>query len=188
MTTVYTIGHGSRQVSELIDILISAAVGRVVDVRRFPGSRRHPQFNKETLGASLLHAGIDYDWKGEELGGRRSRAKGPSRHSALRNASFQAYADHMDGEQFRSALRELETQAHAGPPPAIMCAETLWWNCHRRHIADALMLHGIEVIHLLARNSKEKHPLHPALRVDDQGRPTYDVGTTPPLSLQEVTD
>jgi uncharacterized protein (DUF488 family) len=145
---IYTIGHGTRQVAELIELLESVPVGRLIDVRRFPGSRRHPQFNKESLGRSLQQAGIVYEWRGDDFGGRRSATTARSRHGALRNASLRAYADYMDTEQFHTALQRLEVDAEQGPSLAIMCAETLWWRCHRRHIADALSLHGLEVIHL----------------------------------------
>jgi uncharacterized protein (DUF488 family) len=182
--TVYTIGHGTRAVHELLEMLHSAGVGRLVDVRRFPGSRRHPQFNKDGLADCLAGAGIDYDWRGEELGGRRKKAPGPSRHSALRNASFVAYADYMDTEEFRAALERLQTDAGADPPLAIMCAETLWWRCHRRHIADALQLEGIDVVHLLGVASRQAHKLHPAMRADDHGRPLYDVGASAQLALE----
>ena len=185
MTTVYTVGHGTRQISELIEALRSADVATLIDVRRFPGSRRHPQFNKEALAGSLEQAGVAYDWRGEELGGRRSGARAESRHSALRNASFRAYADYMDTEQFRAALQRLEADAHAGPSLAIMCAETLWWRCHRRHISDALLLHGIDVVHLMSAVARQQHKAHPALRVDEHGRLTYDVGGTSPLPLDE---
>ena len=185
MGTVYTIGHGTRAISELIEILRSASVGLLVDVRRFPGSRRHPQFNKDAIERSLRLAGIDYDWRGEELGGRRRNAGATSRHSALRNASFKAYADYMDTQQFRAALGQLEAEAQSGPPLAIMCAETLWWRCHRRHIADALALRGVEVVHLLDPTSHQPHRLHPALRTGDEGEPVYDVGTAAQLPLED---
>ena len=184
MVTIYTIGHGTRDISELIETLHSASVGLLVDVRRFPGSRRHPQFNKEALEQSLRQTGIDYDWRGEQLGGRRTAASDRSRHSALRNASFKAYADYMDTEQFRSAVAQLEADAATGDTLAVMCAETLWWRCHRRHIADALILDGFDVIHLIDGRSKQEHRLHPALRPDEAGRPAYDAGA-PQLSLAD---
>lgn len=174
---VYTIGHGTRTATELIEILESARVGRLIDVRRFPASRRHPQFNRDDLDSSLGGMGIEYGWRGEDLGGRRRKVQEPSRHNALRNASFQAYADYMDTEQFRAALERLEGDARGGPPLAIMCAETLWWKCHRRHIADALALRGTEAIHLVDLTSHHSHKLHPAVRADQEGWPIYDAGT-----------
>jgi uncharacterized protein (DUF488 family) len=173
---IFTVGHGTRSVAELIEVLDSARVGIVADVRRFPGSRRHPQFGRSSLEEVLPIHSIAYEWWGEELGGRRASAGRPSRHPALVNAGFRNFADHMDTPQFRTALQEFERKAGAGPPVAIMCAETLWWRCHRRMIADALTLDGVEVIHLLDARSRQQHRLHTAVRSDDAGRPVYDVG------------
>ena len=175
MATIFTVGHGTRTTDELSEVLRSAAVGRLVDVRRFPGSRRHPQFKREALEASMPAHGIAYEWWGEALGGRRSRPKGaPSRHPAWRDPAFQGYADYMDTPPFREALTKLEDAAREPPLLAVMCAETLWWRCHRRLIADALEVDGWEVVHLLSPTSRERHKLHEALRLDAHGRPVYD--------------
>ncbi len=175
--TIYTVGHSTRSTEELVEILRSASVGRVVDVRRFPGSRRHPHFAREALERSLPDSGIGYEWWGETLGGRRNRSK-TTRHPAWRNASFQGYADYMDTEGFTDALQRLEETAEIDPPLAIMCAETLWWNCHRRLISDALHLHGIEVKHILGADKIEPHKPNPDMRADEQNRPVYDLGAT----------
>jgi uncharacterized protein (DUF488 family) len=176
MGTVFTCGHGTRTLEELVALLRSASVTRLVDVRRYPGSRRHPQFGKDSLAAALPGSGIIYDWRGEVLGGRRSAPKGTrSRHPAWRVDAFRAYADYMDTPAFREALTRLEQDA-AREPLAVMCAETLWWRCHRRLIADALAVDGHEVIHLLSPTDRQPHPLHPQLRVDEDGRPVYDKG------------
>lgn len=177
MTTIYTVGHSTRTTEELVEILRSAGVERIVDVRRFPGSRRHPHFAKEALERSLPKEGIDYDWRGETLGGRRHRNKNGTRHIAWRNASFQGYADYMDTNEFADALRQLEEDAHDSAI-AIMCAETLWWKCHRRLISDAVHLHGIEVMHILGVGKLEKHKPNPDMRADDKNRPVYDLGVT----------
>lgn len=180
---MFTVGHGTRSEEDFVALLTGAAVARLVDVRRFPGSRRHPHFAREALERSLPAAGIAYEWRGEELGGRRSRKEigRPTRHPAWKNDGFRNYADYMDTDAFRSALATLEADA-ATECVAIMCAETLWWRCHRRLIADALTIDGLEVVHLIAPGESQRHTLHPAIRVED-GRPVYDVGETGTLPV-----
>jgi len=179
MVVVHTIGHGTKASEELIEMLQSAGVRRLVDVRRFPGSRRHPHFSRAALEQSLRTAGLDYEWRGEEMGGRRKGAEN-SRHPAWRNRSFRAYADHMDTAEFRAALVALEEAAES-ESLAVMCAETLWWHCHRRLIADALLLRGTRVVHLMSPGSAQGHALNPAARAFDDGWPVYDLGVTPDL-------
>jgi uncharacterized protein (DUF488 family) len=181
--TVFTIGHGARSPDEFVWILEDAGVGRIVDVRRYPGSRRHPHFSRAALEDSLPKIDIGYDWEGEGLGGRRKSAPVGSRHPAWKVAGFRAYADYMDTDDFRNALERLEGAVRAGPPTAIMCAETLWWRCHRRLIADALTVDGFEVVHLVDRRSRQGHRLHESLRVDERNRPVYDVGFTEQLDI-----
>lgn len=176
---VFTIGHGARTLDELVETLRESGVRRLVDVRRFPGSRRHPDFSRASLERTLPAAGPEYEWAGETLGGRR-RASRTSRHPAWRVEGFRAYADWMDGDVFRDALAALEEEART-TSVAVMCAETLWWRCHRRLIADALALHGFEVVHLLGPGKSQPHVIHPQLRVDPDGRPVYDRGVTPAL-------
>ena len=184
MVPVFTVGHGTRTTEELAEILRAADVTRLVDVRRFPGSRRHPHFAREALEGSLPALGIEYDWRGEELGGRRSRRRaGTSRHPAWRNDAFGAYADYMDAPEFRSALERLEDEARSGIRLAVMCAETLWWRCHRRLIADAVAMHGFEVVHLLGPGDASSHPPNESARRGDDGYPVYDVGVTGELPL-----
>ena len=180
---VFTVGHGNRSLEALLEVLRSAHVALLVDVRRTPGSRRHPHFGRETLEAALPGVGIEYSWRGEDLGGRREPSAGPSRHPAWRNSSFRSYDDHMDTPAFREALTRLQDEA-ALRAPAVMCAETLWWNCHRRLIADALVVRGVEVTHLLAADKRQPHPLHPGARPDEDGWPVYDVGVTQTLGLE----
>lgn len=181
---VYTVGHGTRTTEELADLLREAGVNRLVDVRRFPGSRRHPHFAREALADSLPALGIEYDWRGEELGGRRSRKKdGSSRHPAWRNDAFGGYADYMDTPEFRAALERLEAEASGGVRLAVMCAETLWWRCHRRLIADALVLRGSRVVHLIQPGNSADHPGNESARPGDDGYPVYDVGVTGELPL-----
>jgi uncharacterized protein (DUF488 family) len=168
---VYTIGHCTRSIDEFLSLLRGAGVRLLVDVRSFPGSRRHPQFGKDALAASLRSEGIAYEWK-KELGGFRKPRRG-SRHTALTSAGFRGYADHMDADEFRGALDWLiQTSTHT--PTAVMCAESLWWKCHRRILADALVAAGCEVTHIMAGGRFDPHRLHQTARVE-AGAPVYDV-------------
>ena len=179
---IYTVGHGARPLDEFISTLRVGSTELLVDVRMFPGSRRHPHFSRESLEKALLEHGISYSWRGEALGGRRKGAA-ESRHPAWRNDSFRAYADHMDTDLFRTALGRLKEEAAAGATLAVMCAETLWWRCHRRLIADALTVDGVEVLHLIEETRPQPHKLNEALRVDEDGRPVYDLGSGGQLPL-----
>jgi uncharacterized protein (DUF488 family) len=172
--TVYTIGHGTRTADGLIDALRAEGVRLLVDIRRFPGSRRSPHLARGPLEAAVTAAGIGYSWRGEELGGRRRGGGGPSRHTAWRVAAFRSYADWMDGPTFRAALERLERDA-ARTRLALLCAETLWWRCHRRLVADALVSRGHRVLHIMPGGRLQEHPLHAGLRRDEEGRPVYDV-------------
>lgn len=177
MVQVFTVGHGTRSLTELVAVLKDKEVEVVVDVRRFPGSRRHPHFARDSLEQALPAVGIRYEWWGATLGGRR-KLDPNSRHPAWRNDAFRGYADHMDSAEFRNALGELERRA-AAIRQAVMCAETLWWRCHRRLIADALVADGFGVVHLgLGRD--DAHKLNKAARRDGQGLLAYDLGARPP--------
>ncbi|WP_272424415.1 DUF488 domain-containing protein [Polyangium jinanense] len=178
--TIYTIGHGTRSLEELVETLGGASVARLFDVRRYPGSRRNPQFGRDALAASLPGLGVEYVFRGEELGGRR-RPKRPSRHPALEDEGFRAYADYMDEPAFEDALEHLVGDAQQGGPLAVMCAETAWQRCHRRLIADALVLCGVPVEHLLSPTRREPHRLTHGVRADEHGRPVYDMGQTTEL-------
>lgn len=177
---IFTIGHGARSLAELVDVLRTGAVTRVVDVRAFPGSRRHPQMGRQALTESLPAHGIAYDWRGEALGGRR-RLGERSRHGAWREPAFRAYADHTDSALFRAAVERLADDARAGARDVILCAETLWWRCHRRLISDALVVRGVRVVHLLGPTSRQEHALSEMARVGDDGWPVWDVGVLPGL-------
>lgn len=176
---LFTVGHGTRTVAELAAVAASAEVTRIVDVRRHPGSRRLPHLGRDNLSVALPEHGIQYQWEGEALGGRRSR-RPESRHTAWRNASFAGYADHMKTPEFRAALLRLLDEVAAGMATAVMCSETVWWRCHRRLIADAAVLQGTPVTHLLSESNHPDHPLHPDLRRGEDGWPVYD-GGQPPL-------
>ena len=146
---VFTVGHSTRSIGEFIALLRANAIGLLVDVRRFPGSRRHPQFGREALAASLADAGIAYRHE-EALGGRRAGdpSAGPSPNTAWRHAAFRAYADYMATPPFRAALARLMADADARRP-VIMCAEAVPWRCHRRLITDALLARGVPVFDII---------------------------------------
>ncbi|MEV4510201.1 DUF488 domain-containing protein [Dactylosporangium sp. NPDC049525] len=169
---ICTVGHGARPVGVLLEILVGAGVDSLVDVRRFPGSRRHPQFGRDALAAAVTGGGLRYTWQGEALGGRRHAVPG-SRHTALRNAAFAAYADHMDTAAFRGAVDDLIVRAGT-ELPAVLCAETLWWHCHRMLVADALVMRGAVVEHLLDVGTAQPHRLTAGVRRGRDGWPVYD--------------
>jgi uncharacterized protein (DUF488 family) len=160
---VFTIGHGTRESSELVATLQQAGVRVLVDVRRFPGSRRNPQFNQGALSAALRDARLRYR-HGLELGGRRSGEPGEERFACVRTSAFRSYAARMGQPDWQYALHE----ALAEPaPPCFMCAETDWRRCHRRLIADLLTARGVEVVHLLRPGQRERHRLSPQAEVRD---------------------
>lgn len=179
--TIFTIGHGTRSVEEIVALLGEAPADTLVDVRRFPGSRRSPHLSREALAAALPLLGVTYSFRGEALGGRRSGSP-RSPHAALRDPSFRAYADHMETPAFQAALDALVEEARAGRRLALMCAETLWWRCHRRLIADALVTRGLEVVHLIGPGSRAAHALDAIARVEG-ARLIYDVGAQAELPL-----
>jgi uncharacterized protein (DUF488 family) len=156
MITLWTVGHSTRSGEEFGQILLAHGIQVLVDVRSFPGSRRYPQFNRAALAESLRQVGIEYKHE-PRLGGRRTPRK-DSHNTAWKNASFRAYADHMESEEFRKAVKDLLELA-AQSRLAVMCAEALWWRCHRRLISDYLKAEGHEVIHILDRNKTQEHPV-----------------------------
>jgi uncharacterized protein (DUF488 family) len=155
--TIWTVGHGARTTEEFVTVLGSAGIRLLIDVRRHPGSRRHPQFSRDRLAADLAAHGVRYDWRGDALGGRREPAQ-PTRHPEWSDPAFQGFADYADTDAFRSALVQLVDTASHEPAAAVMCAEMLWTRCHRRLIADALMAAGVDVIHLVTADHHEPHP------------------------------
>ena len=164
---MWTIGHSTRAIDEFISLLKENETKLLVDVRAWPGSKRYPQFNKDTLAESLNAHGIRYEHF-PELGGKR-KSKPDSRNTAWRNASFRGYADYMETEQFQKGIeRLLDVAAEAGPT-AIMCAEAVWWRCHRSLIADYLKARGVEVLHVLGANKVEPHPYTSAARIVNRG-------------------
>ena len=149
---VYTVGHGTRAADELVRVLADAGVTTLVDVRRFPGSRRHPQFDRTCLAATLAAAGIAYR-HAVELGGRLSDEPGEERFACIRTAAFRSYAARMGTREWQHAL----SAALAEPSPCFMCAETLWWRCHRRLISELLAARGHEVLHLIGPGDSQPH-------------------------------
>jgi uncharacterized protein (DUF488 family) len=169
---VYTIGHSTRSIDELIAMLAEARVTRVVDVRAFPMSRRYPQFNKDALSVSLPCAGVDYRQM-PELGGRRGARKGkPSRNGLWKVEAFRNYADYAETPAFRAALERLETFGRERPT-AFMCAEAVWWQCHRRLITDYMLVRGWTVAHLLALGQRQAGALTPGAVPHDDGTIEY---------------
>lgn len=167
---VVTVGHSTRSLEEFLALLRSSGVAVLVDVRIAPGSRRHPQFGKDALAASLAAAGIRYVHVAD-LGGRR-QGRADSRHVGWRNASFRAYADHMESPAFQEAIASVIATARS-QTVALMCAEAVPWRCHRQLIADALVAHGLEVVHVIGPGESRPHALTPFARLED-GRIIYD--------------
>jgi len=175
MPTVWSIGHGTRPIGELLTVLNDAGIKVLADVRSVPGSRRHPQFGRSALTSSLGDAGIDYlHLRG--LGGRRAAAP-DSPHVALKVEAFRGYADHMATDEFASDYARLNELARQ-QPTAFMCAETHWSKCHRRMVSDRLTVDTWSVVQLLAPGRSEPHQLWDVARVTD-GRLIYDGGAIP---------
>ena len=153
---IYTVGHSTRSLDELVHLLAASGVKRLADIRRYPGSRRYPHFSRDALAAELPKRGIAYVHM-PELGGRRRAAK-DSPNDALRNAQFRGYADYMATPEFAEAVdRLLEFDG----PVAIMCAEAVPWRCHRSFVADELTRRGVEVVHIVGANDRRKHEINP---------------------------
>lgn len=166
---ILTVGHSTRSADQFNHILAVNNVKNLVDVRSFPGSRRYPQFNKEKLASSLDAIGIRYHHL-LKLGGRR-RPSADSKNTAWKNDAFRAYADHMETAEFKEGVKELLELAGVHQT-AIMCAEALWWKCHRGLISDYLKVSGFDVVHLLDETHSEPHPYTSAARIVD-GELTY---------------
>ena len=151
---MWTVGHSTLAIEDFIDLLQAFEIRVLVDVRSFPGSRRYPQFNKENLRSNLAASGIEY-FHMPELGGRR-RARPDSLNMAWRNQSFRGYADYMETSAFENGITKLLDVAANGRT-AIMCAESLWWRCHRSLISDHLKANDVEVTHIMTQGKSEPH-------------------------------
>ena len=179
---IWTIGHSTRTIDEFISLLKANKINLLADVRTWPASKRYPHFNKDVLAKSLSEQGIRYEHF-PELGGKR-KSKPDSRNTAWRNASFRGYADYMETEQFQNGIERLLNIAGQGAATwavaekrydgseavtpcaiAIMCAEAVWWRCHRSLIADCLKARGVEVLHVLGATKVDPHPYTPAARI-----------------------
>jgi uncharacterized protein (DUF488 family) len=165
ISRIWTIGHSTRKIDVFISLLQENGIKLLVDVRSWPGSKRYPQFNKEALAESLNERGIRYEHL-PELGGKR-KPKDDSRNTAWQNASFRGYADYMETEEFHKGVECLLRLAREIGPTAIMCAEAIWWRCHRSLISDYLKARRIEVTHILDTNKAEPHPFTSAARIID---------------------
>jgi uncharacterized protein (DUF488 family) len=163
--TLYTIGHSTRTLDEFVEVLQAHSIQTLVDIRSFPMSRRLPHFNRESLEKSLPAAGIQYVWM-KELGGRRKKIRDDSPHVAIRSDSFRNYADYTLTEDFQQAIAELlKLASHSRT--AYMCAEKLYFNCHRMMVSDWLVAHGHEVLHIDGTGPVKPHQLMPEARMID---------------------
>ena len=164
MNTIWTIGHSNRTLPDFLSLLTSFKIEILVDIRHFPGSRKFPHFNKENLVESLPQHGIEYRHL-VDLGGRR-KLKPDSKNDAWRLDSFRAYADYMETDAFKKAYQELKGMAkHKNT--AYMCAEAVWWSCHRALISDLLKVDGWKVLHIMNLHSAKEHPFTAPAKVVD---------------------
>jgi uncharacterized protein (DUF488 family) len=174
VATIYTIGHSTRTLDELVAALQGHGVRRLVDIRSFPMSRRLPHFNRESLEQELPHCGIAYVWM-KELGGRRKKMRDDSPNTGLRNESFRNYADYMMTPEFAAGIARLVELAERANT-AIMCAERVYFQCHRMLVSDYLTAHGHAVLHI----DDEKHPARPHKLMAEarlvEGKLVYDGG------------
>ena len=179
---IWTLGHGTRSLDEFLAVLGAWQIEAVADVRRFPGSRKHPHFGGDALAQSLAQAGLGYRWL-PGLGGRRRPAP-DTPNGGWRNESFRGYADHLASAEFAvDALLELAARART----TLLCAETLWWRCHRALISDVLRLRGIEVVHIVDATHSSSHSYTAPARIVD-GRLTYPAPATARGRIDFLTD
>lgn len=176
---IWTVGHSTHSLDAFLDVLAPHGIEAVADVRRYPGSRRLPHFGEAELRKELPARGIGYQWL-PELGGRRSEKSvesvGPAEPATAgwRHPAFRAYAAHMATGEFEAGIEALIEGAHR-QRTAIMCSEVLWWRCHRRLIADALVARGARVVHIFSADKTQPHVLRPPARLVD-GRLEYPAG------------
>ena len=178
---LFSIGHSNQPLDRFLGLLVQHQIEALVDIRRFPGSRKYPHWNQKDLAASLQKAGIEYHWL-ETLGGRRrsKNAAPPSLNLGLRNESFRSYADYMLTEEFHQAAGEL-LEIAARKRTAMMCAEAVYWRCHRRLVSDYLLANNVTVQHIFPNGKVRPHKLTEGGKVE-QGKVTY------PLSVTGCTD
>jgi uncharacterized protein (DUF488 family) len=171
---IYTIGHSTHPIESFINLLRLHHLRTLADARSFPSSRRWPQFNRVALESALTDAGIQYLWI-PALGGRRPTTAS-SRNVGWKHPAFRSYADYAGTREFQAGLHELAQAAATGSPLAIMCSEGLWWRCHRRIIADYLVVAGVRVIHVMPDGKTSEHSLCEFARIE-AGQIIYDAGT-----------
>jgi uncharacterized protein (DUF488 family) len=180
MATIYTIGHSTHSQETFQQMLAGHGIRYLIDIRRYPGSRRYPQFSKDTLSQWLPKSGIDYIHE-MALGGRRTPAE-DSPNTFWRNAQFRAYADYMATPEFKQALERVLDQARL-QPTAIMCAEAVPWRCHRNLVADALTAKGHDVLHIMSTAKANRHVMNEHAQIDATGAIVYQAG---PSSQQNL--
>lgn len=164
---IWTVGHSTLELADFLALLEQHRIERVADVRRFPASRRNPRFAKEPLSDALRASGIEHRWF-EELGGRRSGGGSASPNQGIQSAGFRAYADHMQSPAFARAFEALEAW-RAGGRTALLCAEALWWRCHRRLLADLFVARGVEAVHIMPDGRESVHELWNLARPGPEG-------------------
>jgi uncharacterized protein (DUF488 family) len=165
LATLFTIGHSTRSLEEFNAVLHTHLIGTLVDIRSLPASRRMPHFNREALEASLSGEGVQYVWI-KELGGRRRKIRDDSPNTAIRNDSFRNYADHMLTDEFQRGMAELLSHAEKSRT-AYMCAERVYFECHRMLVSDWLVAHGQQVFHIDGKGPTKPHQLMAEARVID---------------------
>ena len=168
--TIWTIGHSTHSFKEFLNMLQSAEIALLVDIRSFPGSRKFSQFNKDALAASLPEHELEYIHL-KSLGGRR-KVRPNSKNTAWRNASFRGYADYMETEEFSEGLEKLKNLA-SKKRTAYMCSEAVWWRCHRSMVSDVLKAQGWEVMHIMAVGKANEHPYTQPAKIVD-GKLSYE--------------
>ena len=177
---IWTIGHSTRSIEQFMDALAPHQIKLLADVRLLPGSKRFPHFNNDALAKSLGAHGIRYEHF-RELGGRR-KPRADSPNTAWRNDAFRGYADYMETPAFEAGIARLLTLSREIGPAALMCAEAVWWRCHRGLVADYLKARGIEVLHIVDAKKAGPHPWTSAATIVD-GRLTYAASDSPELPL-----
>lgn len=155
--SIFTIGHSNHSLDRFLSLLAQNEIKALIDIRRFPGSRKHPHFNRDSLAAALAETGVEYHWL-EALGGRRNKQRDESPNEGLENRSFRNYADYMLGDDFRLGVKKLLEIARKRRT-AILCAEGLFWQCHRRLVSDFLVANGVTVQHIMPNGSLSPHKL-----------------------------
>ena len=178
---LFTIGHSTHPLDGFLRLLARHGIEALADIRRFPGSRKYPHFNRDGLASALPEAGVEYRWF-EALGGRRKGSGGSPRNLGLRNESFRNYADYMTTAEFHEAVGQLLDLARR-KRTAFMCSEGLFWRCHRRLVSDYLLARGIEVRHIMPDGELRPHTLTEGARIDggDLSYPPPQADQTPTL-------